>query len=172
MSSERQETQHVRQYTPFGRVGRQPVIWSQPGAEPTMDISERASQGFLLAATVARDRGAIRADAGLSDSTKEAWTAAARDFVRLARAERDRTLASIAAGRPLLHADAAGMSARAMCLLAASCDPDLGHTLLEAGPLPRPGYVGEPALLRLLYRCVPDRPDPGLRAPVHSEDKR
>lgn len=128
--------------------------YGRMGCHEAMEIPERASQGFLLAATVARDRGAIRAEAGVAPEVCTAWLSAARAFRQLERGGRDQALAGMAVEPPLTAVQLATVRPRVACLLATRAETTAARPLLARGPLPRPGYVAEPYLLRLLYRCV------------------
>jgi hypothetical protein len=119
-----------------------------------MVYSERFLAGFTLAATVAKDRGAVLAREGLADAVADAMTATARELTELSKADRRarvRALAEPPAHR--LPRDAASCP-RAYALLARKQRPVEVPDWLRATPLPRPGFTPEPQLQALLARIA------------------
>jgi hypothetical protein len=125
---------------------------------------ERQKEGFALAAAARGDRGAARALLGLSPAStgpvaalsQRLGTSDASARRRWVRAVLDSRVANLEIG-----AAQGARPARALALLAASVDKQLGRAFLAGAALPRPGYVAEPRLIALLQRLaarpVPDR---------------
>ena len=129
-----------------------------------MSFSEHFLAGFALAATVAKDRGAVLARAGLADAAAYAMTATAREWNELGKtARRARVRALAEPPAHVLPAQPTG-SARAFALLARKRKASEVPAWLRSTPLPRPGYTPEPKLNALLARIA-------ARALAGSSDK-
>jgi len=122
-----------------------------------MAVSQREAEGFALAAAVAGDRGAARARAGLADSVRDDLTRLATEVQALPSAQRQQMLAALTRmAQPLQLHPPEDANPRALALLAAHTQPELGRAWLQRGGLPRPGFEAEPALLRLLHALAAD----------------
>jgi len=114
-----------------------------------MDWSASAQDGFALAAAAHGDRGAACAVAGLASDAVEPATATARRIAELDAGARRLWVRKLLEPRPLPRAPGP-MPERALALLAAFADRELGRRWLLAAPPPRPGYAPDPGLLALL----------------------
>jgi hypothetical protein len=99
-----------------------------------MVVTEALQAGFALAATIARDSGAKRAQVGLAPDVSDLWCALARDLEAHSKAERRQEIRRLAR----LHQRPAARSDR---------------LVLRNGPT-RPGYTPPPRLLELLARIA------------------
>lgn len=93
-----------------------------------MFVTEALQAGFALAATIARDSGAKRADVGLAPDVSDLWCRLARDLEALSKAERRQEVRRLARAYPL--------RARPSCALPKRAT--------------RPGYEPSPELLEVL----------------------
>lgn len=121
-----------------------------------MTPPESLQVGFALAATVARDPGARRAEAGLAPGAREGLCALARDLEHLAKLARRDWVRRVAEARPIDFTQQGRRAPRALALLAGrgpGSRAGLGPVLAGAS-LPRPGFVPEPGLLALLSRIA------------------
>ena len=129
-----------------------------------MEWSDAQIEGFALAATACGDRDAGLGGRGLMPHACAEVTRVAR---ALARGEPDerrtwvaRTLAHMQelalarVGFDAARVQAARVPPRALALLAATVDKPVGARWIALTPLPRPGYVPEPALRTLLARLI------------------
>jgi hypothetical protein len=103
-----------------------------------MLVTAALQAGFALAATIARDSGAKRAQIGLAPDVSDAWCGLARDLERLSKAERRERIRRLTlAPRPAATATRAADGSRSL-----------------SAPAPRPGYSAPPLLLALLARIA------------------
>jgi hypothetical protein len=115
--------------------------------------SERCCEGFALAATIAGDRGAVLADAGVCAAARQELSVLARALGELPKAERRARVRRLTQRAPLADHQA-GRPARALGLLASQAPAEQARAWLSAAALPRPGFVAAPALLALLQRIA------------------
>ena len=114
----------------------------------------RFASGFALAATIAKDRGAERARAGLHDAVADAWTQLAREISGLEKRERRARVREWMTPRGCTWPSAA-QALRACALIARRGPPHSAvPSWLHAAPLPRAGYTPEPQLISLLERIA------------------
>jgi hypothetical protein len=99
-----------------------------------MLVTEALQTGFALAATIARDSGARRADVGLAPDVSDVWCRLARDLEALSKAERRDRIRQLAQ----LPRPAAGAPSNAVRRVRPT----------------RPGYVASPQLLKILARIA------------------
>jgi hypothetical protein len=137
-----------------------------------MPWSRRRQEGFALGALLCEDRAASAARRGLHPEVAPRAVELAEQLDRTQRADRRRFVRSMlqaGAGRRPIPAPAptarSPSRVRALSLLAAELDPELGRALLAAAPPPRPGYVPPPALLRLLRRQLATDADASEKEP-------
>lgn len=116
--------------------------------------SQRRAEGFALAATAHADSGARAATPGLSRAILREATATARSVSQLDRPARRRWLRTLLDQPRTPHPVQDGRAPRALALLAASVERNLGRAWLAGAPLPRPGYAPDPRLLSVLRRLA------------------
>lgn len=110
-------------------------------------FSESLQAGFALAATIARDRGAELARAGVAARTQP-LCALARELEQLSRAERRARIRELARTEGKLAARQGRRSPRALALITSrawTAAPSLSS---------RAGFVPDAALLQLLSRIA------------------
>ncbi len=125
-----------------------------------VEWSEGQREGFALAAAVCEDAGAAGAEAGLGPDCREHVLTAAQALWKRERRERRRWVRARLRPARTLSASQAGRSARALSLLASRAPAEVGQVFLAAAPMPRPGFVPDPALVELLHR-IASRPSRG-----------
>lgn len=115
------------------------------------------SEGFLLAATIHRDRNAALGQAGLSGPAASAVASWSDALKRLGDNERRAKIAAISRQMiaPLSN-HGQGMPTRALALLAPFVERSVGEAWLRQAPAPRIGYAAEPGLRRVL-RTIAER---------------
>jgi hypothetical protein len=116
-----------------------------------MSVTAALQAGFALAATIARDSGAKRAQIGLAPDVSDAWCGLARDLERLSKAERRERI------RTLTRRQQAPRPAATATSAAGNMPPEspsaFGSQSRNSGvPAPRPGYTAPPMLSALLAR--------------------
>jgi hypothetical protein len=122
-----------------------------------MPISERFCAGFALAATIAGDRGAELASAGLHGELAPALLDTVRALGALGKKERRDRVRAYLQPRQLIWPKAATWPERAYVLLAQGASAQTRPDWLRTGPLPRPGYQPPADLLALLRRALRSR---------------
>jgi hypothetical protein len=112
-------------------------------------------QGFALAAAICGDSDARLAEPGLGARLREDATGVARELSALPRGERRRWMRRrLRRGAVPKRAPQDMPPPRALSLLATRVAPELGKRWLAQAPLPRAGFVAEPALIELLARIA------------------
>jgi hypothetical protein len=130
-----------------------------------MQVPEPQQAGFALAATIARDPGARRAEPGLAMDAREGFCALARDLEHLAKAERRAWVRRVTQPAAIDFTQQGQRAPRALALLAGrgagprALSRALGP-VLAGTTLPRPGFVPEPGLYALLSRIARRPPEP------------
>ena len=119
-----------------------------------MDWPKRAREGFALAATLAQDRGAERAMAGLSRQAVTSLGSLATKLSTSGRQERRQEVRALAMGHAPTVPDDLEAAPRALALLAIGVAPELGRRWLTRAPAPRPGFRPQSGLTALLKRIA------------------
>jgi hypothetical protein len=126
-----------------------------------MAWSARSQEGFALGATIAGDRAAELATAGLAADAAAELCGVARALAQLPRAERRARVTQLLQRAPLSAVEAsASAPPRALSLLAPQATAALARAFQAGAPLPRPGFVAAPSLLALLRSLAEQRPRP------------
>jgi hypothetical protein len=126
-----------------------------------MRWSEPHLHGFLLAATLASDRGARQAASGLTPDARPDVEAAGEALEGLDSAQRRRRIAALVARFRLPSgATAPHWPARSQALWATGLPPEQARSLLATAPAARAGFVPEPGLMQLVRRIAAS---PGAR---------
>lgn len=123
-----------------------------------MPISERFCAGFALAATIAGDRGAELASAGLHAELAPPLLDTVRALGALSKAERRDRVRAYLQPRQLTWPKVATWPERAYVLLAQGANAQTRPDWLRSAALPRPGYQPPADLLALLRRALRSRP--------------
>lgn len=112
--------------------------------------------GFVLAATVAEDRGATAAIDALADALRTPVKSRADAIAALDGAARAKELRRIAASlRPIPRPDGGeALPPRARAILAVDVPKDLGAHWIAGAPPPRRGFAASPALRGVLARIA------------------
>jgi hypothetical protein len=118
-----------------------------------MTYSERFLSGFALAATVASDRGAARARAGLHPAIVETWTQPARALAALSKHDRRARVRAWMEPEAYAWPRAARAPLMAWALIAQRVR-ERAPAWLQHAPMPRAGYTPEPELVALLTRIA------------------
>jgi hypothetical protein len=142
-----------------------------------MLVTEALQTGFALAATIARDSGARRADVGLAPDVSDLWCRLARDLEALSKAERRERIRQLAQlPRPAASAPPSVVVPRARADRSRRAAPETdshpeqsrepvfrsrraapetdSHPEQSRERVFRPGYTPSPQLLALLARIA------------------